>query len=149
MEFVENTQDIKNNFSTLNKYLEKDRDTEEFIYAIDRIKQGRCFVVICDFNSNEYSFYPSRFIGYKDNNMFLHGNNYEKDGRDTNEVITKILHEKLITMENDYIEWIRLEKLYEQFCNNLGFSAPSKVAFRSKEKEGSGKKYWIASEKFQ
>jgi len=148
MRFVEDARELKNNIATLNKYLEKDKDTEEFNYAIGRIKQGSCFVVICDSNSGEISFYPSRFIGYKDNNMFLHGNNHVRDGRETNRIISKILRAKLITMENDYAEWIRLEKLYEEFCNNLGFTAPSKVPFRAKEKEGSGRKYWLTRENY-
>ena len=49
-------------------------------------------------------------------------------------------------MENNYSEWEKYESLYKSFCSELGFIARDKVPFRSKEKQGSGRKYWIINE---
>ena len=142
MKHVEKIADIKKNMSTLDKYL-KDKESGEYDYAVDRIRDGICFIVARD-GSNNYTFYPSRFIGYKDNNMYSHENNYERDGRDTNVVISEILEIELMDMKNHNSEWINYENLYKSYCKKLGFDARDKVPFRSKQKEGSGRKYWVA-----
>ncbi|HEY8804974.1 MAG TPA: hypothetical protein VIM42_07740 [Clostridium sp.] len=42
-------------------------------------------------NDSHYKFYPSRFIGYVDNNIDEHLNNVYKDGKETNPAISEIL----------------------------------------------------------
>jgi len=118
MDFIESVQDIKKNIKTLNTYLAKERDTEEFKYGAEKIRRGRCFIVVCD--SDKHSFSPSRFVGYKDNNMFSHEENYERNGNYTNSRIMEVLKKKLITEKNNYSKWIELEKSYKLYCDSLG-----------------------------
>ena len=123
MNFVQSMKDIEKNCETINSYLSKPK-TEYYSYAINLIQRGRCFYVIKE--NNHYTFYPSRFIGYKNNTMNKHQHNLDKDGRETNPIITSILHVKTCapneTLENEYI----------RYCNSLDIK-PYKYK----------RKYWI------
>jgi len=77
-----------------------------------------------------YKFYPSRFLGYVDNNMDAHVNNDDKDGRKTNPKISVILGTKPVFN-------LELEEAYVRYCEQLGFKANKKGSF------GVERKYWL------
>ena len=107
---VESYEDIIANTETIDKYLTSD-DFDERKFAQTLIKKGCCLLRIV--KNNEPKFYPSRFIGYKDNSISKHKSNNHKDGRITNPKICSILHSKLI-------EDSRIECEYIKFCNSIG-----------------------------
>ena len=111
---VTTEQEIICNMETLDTYLSM-TDTTECKYAKDLVRLGKCLAYrIID---GEYHFYPSRFIGYKDNNMMAHSTD-RGDGRNTNPRITKIIKQKLETndfLESEYLKYLR--KLGIEPCN--------------------------------
>lgn len=88
MEFVENLDDIIKNIKTLEKYLTSNNIAEKE-YTQSLVKKGRTFFVYKVDGQNHFA--PSRFSGYKSNTMDKHDDKHEKDGRDTNSVIDKII----------------------------------------------------------
>ena len=88
MKIVSNFNELITNSQTLDGYLRSQVDPE-YDFALNLIKKGTCFVAVGV--SGAYKFYPSRFIGYADNSMDAHLNNVEKDGKETNPAISKIL----------------------------------------------------------
>ncbi len=127
MAFVVTWEDIKRNLDQLEKYrLSKDR--REVRDYQDLILRGICFVV---YKSNDrLEFGPSRFVGYKDNNLDIHKANESKDGRETNPVISEILGE-------EPIEDKQTEKEFQQFCARMGLTPKSTGSF------GIKRKYWL------
>lgn len=110
MNVIKTKDDIIQNIQLLEKYLcEGNEDEREF--AINLIKRGRCFVAYKV--NGEVRFSPSRFIGYIDNDMKKHNSNRNKDGKETNPVITQCLNKRLIENEE-------LKKHHEKYCKNLG-----------------------------
>lgn len=108
-ETISSISEIKENIETLRNYIYSD-DSDEIEYAKERIKQGRCFVVV-KYNDS-FQFFPSRFIGYKNNTMGKHENEYRYGG-DSNRIISKTLNSKL---EPNNI----FEEQYKDFCEELG-----------------------------
>jgi hypothetical protein len=127
MKTVSNLNELITNIQTLDGYLNAQVDPE-YDFALNLIKNGTCFVAMED--SSVYRFYPSRFIGYADNSMDAHLNNMEKDGKETNPAISKILGAK------PSINSI-LNKEYARYCETLGFEPRDKGAF------GSERKFWV------
>lgn len=125
MELIEKIEDIEENIQTIDNYLSNKTDGE-YSFALDLIKRGTCFVVKKE--GDTYKFYPSRFIGYKNNTMDKHMNSMTKDGRETNPQISKILHQ---TLEKNIFE-----KEYQEYCKQLGFEHREKGTF------GVERKYW-------
>jgi hypothetical protein len=88
MEFINKRQDLIDNILTLEGYLRGDKK-EEKEFAEDMIRRGK---TICVYKLNgENHFGPSRFLAFKNNSMKEHVANEEKDARDSNPVITKII----------------------------------------------------------
>ncbi len=88
MKFVQNIDDIIENIKTLEKYLASDNnEKKEFTQSL--VKKGRTILVYKVSGQNHFA--PSRFCGYKDNTIEDHIENDEKDGRDTNPIIDKIV----------------------------------------------------------
>lgn len=110
MDFVENASQIRSNIRTLKDYI-KDPNDENYAYAVSLIQRGRCFVVTKD-EEGRFFFSPSRFIGYKENNRRKHTCNAEKDGRETNPIISKKLSVKLT--EDSFFE-----QKYINYCKEL------------------------------
>ena len=127
MKIISNFNELIRNIQTLDGYLHSQVDPE-YDFALNLIKKETCFVAIKD--SNAYRFYPSRFIGYADNSMDDHLNNVEKDGKETNPAISKILGTK--PSINSIIN-----QEYARYCEALGFVPRDKGAF------GTERKFWV------
>ncbi len=127
METVESSEEIIENIEILEKYLCEGTDNEKD-FAIKLIKKGRCFVTYKI--NEEIRFCPSRFVGYKSNNLSRHTNYEWKDGRITNPAITKTLGIKLEPNEE-------LKKLHKEYCLSFGVNADNvKKKFWNLESEG-------------
>lgn len=125
MERINSREDIMANIATLDKYLENKLESE-FDYALDKIKKGNCFIAL-QCGKDFYKFYPSRFIGYKNNSMSRHEDNPDKDGRKTNIYIREALGKK------ETFDAL-LESKYLEYCSHLGIT-PAK-------REKLTRKYW-------
>jgi 5-methylcytosine-specific restriction protein A len=110
METIEIKEEIIENIVKLENYLCEGTD-EERSFAVNLIKKGRCFVTYQV--NGETRFCPSRFVGYKSNNMRQHEASQSKDGRETNPAITKALKINLEINQN-------LEVLLEEYCQSFG-----------------------------
>lgn len=130
MKTVNSLAEIKSNIGVINNYLESN-DIYEVSYAKNLIKRGICFIAVA--GENGYRFYPSRFIGYANNNMDKHERNDQKDGKETNPVISSLLGANPVFDE-------KLEEEYKDYCELLGFKANKSGAF------GVQRKYWLLSE---
>lgn len=125
---VESLEEILDNCTTLDGYIQSKKDPD-YSDALDLVKRGTCFLAIED--EGEYRFYPSRFIGYYNNSMHQHQCNGEKDGRDTNKYITRIINQGVPVPDAE------LNLLYKKYCNSLGFDASDKGTF------GVERKFWV------
>ncbi len=110
MEFVKSIEEIRRNMKTLDGYLEQKMEPE-YSYALSLIQKGACFATVE--SEDGFRFYPSRFIGYAENDMMKHRNNSEKDGRKTNRVIFNILRKEAFPQQE-------LETAYIKYCGKLG-----------------------------
>jgi len=124
MRLIENMQDILANINTLDRYLE-DPDMSEYVKGL--IKRGICFLAVKQ--DGYYRFYPSRFIGYKNNSQVAHDSNNNKDGRVTNPAISAIIGYPPTVSED-------LEREYQKYCERLGFNANKRGTF------GVHRKFW-------
>jgi 5-methylcytosine-specific restriction protein A len=94
MEFISKKQELIDNILTIEGYLRGD-NKEEKEFAEDLVRTGK---TICVYKLNgDNHFAASRFLGYKNNSMKSYLANEEKDGRDTNPVITKIVGNPFFT----------------------------------------------------
>jgi 5-methylcytosine-specific restriction protein A len=125
MKLIDKKVELIENLETVENYLTAGTnfETEE---TEKLIKRGTCFVAYKI--NKEIRFAPSRFIGYKKNQLTKHLKS-KKDGRHTTFRINKILGTKAIPNKN-------LETFYLNYCNNLGVS-PSKTGTY-----GAERKYW-------
>ena len=126
METIKNKEQLEKNINTLESYLTNgdDYDTRE---ATLLIKRGTCFVAY--YVDEALHFAPSRFIGYKDNNLDKHTASSDKDGRITNPAINEILKSKPLPDED-------LNLKYFEYCNKLGVQPSIKGSF------GVERKFW-------
>ena len=129
MELINSKDELIKNIETLEYYINEGKDLE-VIDAKSLIKRGTCFVVYKI--DSVLHFAPSRFIGYRDNNLDKHLASEKKDGRDTNQAIIKILETK--PEIND-----KLNEKYLEYCNHLGFQPGEKGSF------GAPRKFWYIS----
>lgn len=110
MEAIKIKDEIIENIERLERYLCEGSDDERS-FAINLIKKGRCFVTYQV--NGETRFCPSRFVGYKSNNMREHEASRSKDGRETNPAITRALKTKLEINPD-------LEALHREYCQSFG-----------------------------
>ena len=115
MELIDNIQELEQNLETVESYLSEGTDWEHD-KALQLVGAGVCFVAYAI--DNELRFAPSRFIGYKNNNLDQH-RNPEKHGTYTTNKIKKILGNKLAPNE-------QLEKAFFKYCQNLGIKPSEK-----------------------
>ncbi|MDO8281598.1 MAG: hypothetical protein Q7U10_03070 [Thermodesulfovibrionia bacterium] len=113
MVLIESLDDLKANLLTLEKYRNSNEARYTEFYK-EIIRRGACFIVYM--NDENIHFAPSRFIGYKNNNMNDHIGSNTKDGRVTNPVIDKIIGNKSEQNRSRELE-------YMKFCNELGVDA--------------------------
>ena len=126
MRLVNDLNEIQRNMETIDRYLDSKTESS-YSFALSLVKKGTCF--IAKSTASGYRFYPSRFIGYANNNMEQHLNNDMKDGKLTNPAITQILGCQVTANP-------KLDKEYRCFCEYLGFIANDKGSF------GVERKFW-------
>ncbi len=126
MKLINTTSQLIRNIDTLEGYLTEGNDYSSN-EAKALIKRGTCFVAYKV--DNEIRFAPSRFIGYINNKLDRHSASEEKDGRETNKAIIKILESK--PLSND-----KLNEKYLKYCNRLGIQPSEKGSF------GALRKFW-------
>ena len=100
---------------------------QEILSCRNLIKRGTCFIIV---KTDDYKFYPSRFIGYISNTMEKHINNEYIHVGYTNKAISKILNHKPIPDS-------QLNSKYRDYCEKLGFIANEKGSW------GIERKFWI------
>lgn len=119
MKLINNKNQLIKNIDTLEGYLTEGNDYSSN-EAKGLVKRGTCFVAYKV--ENEIGFAPSRFIGYINNKLEKHSVSEEKDGRETNKVINKILESKPIPNDS-------LNEMYLKYCKQLGIQ-PSEKNYR-------------------
>ena len=144
---ITSKEDILKNAKTIDDYLKNEKEPEHK-FAKELIKRGFCF--ICIVRDNEYSFYPSRFMGYKENNYEKHERSTIKDGKETNVVISGIIGELLnaneIKEKKQLQEYEKCEERYQKYCEKIGIESLSNKRTITKnniKKDGKRRKYWI------
>ncbi|WP_026836544.1 HNH endonuclease [Gillisia sp. JM1] len=115
MKHIDNIEELEQNLETVEFYLSEGTNSEND-KTIKLIRAGACFVAYKI--SDELRFAPSRFVGYKNNKLEQHLNS-EKDGRETNVVIERLMDNKLGTNE-------KLEISFQKYCLNLGIEPHKK-----------------------
>jgi hypothetical protein len=125
MDFVRNLGDIIENIETIDEYL-LDPAKQEF--AINLIKEGTNFVAVK--KEQGYRFYPSRYVGYKNNSYDAHTRHNLEERKDTSPTISQILKHKPDPSQDFEME-------YKKFCEDLGFIA------NDKGRAGVEHKYWV------
>ncbi|MBP1743088.1 MAG: hypothetical protein H6Q58_66 [Firmicutes bacterium] len=125
MVIVKELPDIIDNIGTFDEYL-KDPKKQEF--AVSLIKEGSSFIAVK--KEKGYIFYPSRFVGHKNNNYDAFIKYNLSSGRDTIEIVSQILKHKPNQMKD-------LEAEFKAFCLRLGFTAPETGI------AGAEHQYWV------
>lgn len=129
-DFIDCRADVIKNIHTLYSYAQSD-DDDEHEWAIDRYRQGRCFVV--EPFGNKLMFGPSRFCGYKDNTREKHSE-FHGDGTETNDRYLKL---KLYRQDDDPAHKIMFHVFLKEFGienTNVKFFIPADVDIYSRHK---------------
>lgn len=126
LELVDSLEEIMENIQTIDGYL-SDTDPHLRSFAQDLIRRGTYYLAIN--RGKERRFYPSRFIGYKQNTRDKHIHNRDKDVRDTNKRISAILGQELKKSAD-------LEAEFKMFCERVGFVPTKTGAY------GLSRKFW-------
>ncbi|NTW22904.1 HNH endonuclease [Candidatus Falkowbacteria bacterium] len=116
---IASLEELENNIA----YFDKLAGGQDGKAARELIQRGLCFVV--KKIGSKFFFYPSRFIGYRNNTLALHAQNEDKDGRVTNLAIRKIF-------KKDPLQSKSLEEAYGDYLGGHG-------ALPGKQK----RKYWL------
>lgn len=120
-DFIETREDIVQNIKTLYSYLDGKVDSEHKDWAIQRMSQGRNYVI--EVVDSQIYFAPSRFVGYVDNTMEKHeanpGNGTETDNK------IKIFYQK--------VQDVKLDTLLQKAMSEYGIVVGAK-------------KYWISKD---
>lgn len=127
MRFVESRGDIISNLQTLERYRTSAREPER-AYLRSLIQKGICFVVAE--HRGRTLIGPSRFVGYRDNDMSRHEANDGRDGRETNPVISDLLGSQPTRTPTG-------ERALKRLCKDLGLAWTDRGAF------GVARKYWL------
>lgn len=117
-DFIENRTDVIKNIYTLYSYLRSNSE-EERDWALNRFKQGKWYIV--EPFGNMLFFAPSRFVGYKNNNIAKHTENHG-DGTQTNEYFRR---NKLYKISEDEF----LSKQFKNFMFSIGIEKESAQFF--------------------
>jgi 5-methylcytosine-specific restriction protein A len=127
MDFISKKQDVINNIITFEGYMAS-KDKEQRGFALDLMKHSK---TMCVYKVNgENHFAPSRFCGFKENSMAAYLKNEEKETRDTNAALDKVVGKHF---SNDTIE----EKFLAFATSKSLEVAPGKKAYwRVKDERG-------------
>ncbi|MDM8155561.1 AAA family ATPase [Bacteroides gallinaceum] len=117
-DFIENRADVIKNIYTLYSYLRSNSE-EERDWALNRFKQGKWYIV--EPFGNMLFFAPSRFVGYKNNNIAKHTENHG-DGTQTNEYFRR---NRLYKISEDEF----LSKQFKNFMLSIGIDKESAQFF--------------------
>ena len=117
-DFIENRTDVIKNIYTLYSYLRSNSE-EERDWALNRFKQGKWYIV--EPFGNMLFFAPSRFVGYKNNNIAKHTENHG-DGTQTNEYFRR---NRLYKISEDEF----LSKQFKNFMLSIGIDKESAQFF--------------------
>lgn len=117
-DFIENRADVIKNIYTLYSYLGSNSE-EERDWALNRFKQGKWYIV--EPFGNMLFFAPSRFVGYKNNNIAKHTENHG-DGTQTNEYFRR---NRLYKISEDEF----LSKQFKNFMLSIGIDKESAQFF--------------------
>lgn len=110
---VESVDELLENAETLYGYL-NGTDEKEKRFAVDLIQNGMVFLAVRQ--DKTLCFYPSRFIGYKNNTMEKHlllGSKKELDGKKTTPKISRVLGKT-----NGFVE--EADNEFKLFCEKIG-----------------------------
>jgi 5-methylcytosine-specific restriction protein A len=121
MDVVSTEEEIRENLAQFENYL-CDGTEEEQQFAYDLVRRGSCFIAY--HIDGELRFSPSRYTGYLDNTKSKHLNNSDKDGKQTNAAINKVIGYTLSPSDE-------LESEYLSFTSKLGIEPNNK-----------NRKYW-------
>lgn len=122
LELVDRLDEVTSNCAVMSSYLASS-DPDDSHFVRERIASGKCFMAI-DVVGETY-FFPSRFVGYKDNSRIKHENGDNKDGRLTNVAIEKLIAGSTLEASE------ALEEVFLHFCQRKNI-----VPFKVK------RKYW-------
>ena len=141
IDFIETREDIVKNIKTLYSYLDGKVDREHRDWAIQRMFQGRNYVI--EVVDSQIYFAPSRFVGYIDNTMEKHeanpGNGTETDNK------IKIFYQK--------VQDVKLDALLQKAMSEYGIVVGTKKYWISKDTTVDDilscsavkvRRYWIA-----
>ena len=117
-DFIENRADVIKNIYTLYSYLGSNSE-EERDWALNRFKQGKWYIV--EPFGNMLFFAPSRFVGYKNNDIAKHTENHG-DGTQTNEYFRR---NRLYKISEDEF----LSKQFKNFMLSIGIDKESAQFF--------------------
>jgi hypothetical protein len=123
---ISKRKELLRNIQTLDDYL-RERGGANVDFARELIQRGVCFAVVT--LRGKTFFAPSRFVGYVGNDRQTHLANDDKDGRETNPVVSQILGN--LPTESD-----EMESRYREFCGRLGIEVREKGSF------GVTRKFW-------
>lgn len=124
MDFIDDLDEIKENIETFDKCLQ-DPTTQDF--AISLVKEGTSFVAVL--GETGYSFYPSRYVGYRNNSYETYTKESAEVMKDPSPSISQVLKHNPNPAQD-------LEMEYTQFCADLGFMAAER------DPAGNEHKYW-------
>ena len=120
-DFIETREDIVQNIKTLYSYLDGKVDSEHKDWAIQRMSQGRNYVI--EVVDSQIYFAPSRFVGYIDNTMEKHKANHGNGTETDNQI--KIFYQK--------VQDVKLDVLLQKAMSEYGIVVGAK-------------KYWISKD---
>lgn len=121
MDVVTTEEEIRDNLARFENYLcDGSEDEQQFAYNL--IRRGSCFIAYKI--DGELRFSPSRYTGYLRNTKDKHLANSDKDGKETNAAINKVIG-YILSPNDDF------ESEYVAFASKLGITPNNK-----------NRKYW-------
>lgn len=153
-QFIESIEELKDNLLTIESYLDLDYSERERDFALSLIQKGKNLVVYKV--QNEFHFAPSRFVGYKSNDIDKHILNETKDGKDTTPIINLLSGNKLSfnqDIENAYMAYCKALNLeihknkrqywifdfsgtsFEKLINTQGYKEGKVLYYKHKKRE--------------
>lgn len=128
---ISNLNELIQNIEKVESYLNADAHEEEFMEMREYIKRGHNFVAYTV--DEKIHFAPSRFVGYKNNNLFKHHKYKLKNQVSGTHTDNRISSSLILNMQK--ISSKTLDEQYISYCKKLGI-----------EVENRKRKYWQLKE---